>query len=137
MTGCGRCWGAWVGDGGEGAKGWGAVRTELKNRGVADICIPIRDGRTRLPEAVNRVWPKTVVQTCIVHLIRNGYKYASRADCAAIAKDPRPIYTAATEAAALDRLADFAAAWEDEYPAIIRLWERAWSEFVPFSSFDR
>ena len=103
--------GLWAGDGGEGAKTWTAVCTELKNRGVKDICILICDGLNGLPEAVNTVWPKTVVQTCVIHLIRNSYRYASRADYAAIAKDLRPIYTAPTEAAALERLADFAERW--------------------------
>jgi putative transposase len=73
---------------------------------------------------------------CIVHLLRNSFRYASRKDWTAIAKDLRPVYTAPTEAAALDRFAEFAAAWENRYPAIVRLWENAWAEFVPFLNFD-
>jgi putative transposase len=68
-------------------------------------------------------------------LIRNSFRYASRRDWTAIAKDLKPIYTAATEAAALERLAEFSERWEAKYPAIVGLWENAWAEFVPFLSF--
>ena len=131
--------GLWAGEhgDGEGAKYWLRVLTELKNRGVADVCIVVCDGLTGLPEAISAVWPQAITQTCIVHLLRNSFRYASRRDWAAIAKDLRPIYTAPTEAAALEALAAFAAAWEARYPAIIRLWEHAWAEFVPFLAFDR
>jgi putative transposase len=128
--------GLWAGDGGEGAKYWLHVLTELKNRGVGDVCITVCDGLTGLPDAIAATWPQAVTQTCIVHLLRNSFRYASRRDWAAIARDLRPIYTAATEAAALDRLTEFAAAWETRYPAIVRLWEHAWAEFVPFLAFD-
>jgi transposase-like protein len=128
--------GLWAGDGGEGAKYWLHVLTELKNRGVGDVCITVCDGLTGLPDAISTAWPRAVTQTCIVHLLRNSFRYASRKDWAAIAKDLRPIYTAPTEAAALDRLAEFAERWEARYPAIIRLWEQAWAEFVPFLNFD-
>ncbi len=72
----------------------------------------------------------------MVHLLRNSFRYASRKHWAQIAKDLRPIYTAPTETAAHDALAAFAATWEARYPAIIRLWEHAWAEFVPFLNFD-
>jgi transposase-like protein len=128
--------GLWVGDGGEGAKYWAHVLTEIKNRGVADVCILVCDGLTGLPDAVGVVWPQTIVQTCVVHLLRNSFRYASRRDWPAIAKALKPIYTASTEAAALERLAEFAEVWEVRYPAIVKLWENAWAEFVPFLSFD-
>jgi transposase-like protein len=128
--------GLWAGDGGEGAKYWHHVLTEIKNRGVADVCMLVCDGLTGLPDAVSAVWPPTIVQTCVVHLLRNSFRYASRRDWPQIAKDLKPVYTAPTEAAALDRLAEFAATWEARYPAIVRLWESAWAEFVPFLSFD-
>jgi transposase-like protein len=127
--------GIWAGDGGEGAKYWAHVLTEIKNRGVADCCILVCDGLKGLPEAVATVWPQTIVQTCVVHLIRASFRYASRRDWPAIAKDLKPIYTAPTEAAAHDRLAEFAERWEAKYPAIVRLWETAWAEFVPFLNF--
>jgi transposase-like protein len=128
--------GLWAGDGGEGAKYWLHVLTEIKNRGVADCCIVVCDGLQGLPDAIATVWPQAITQTCVVHLLRNSFRYASRRDWAAIAKDLRPIYTAPTEAAALEALAAFAATWEARYPAIIKLWEQAWAEFVPFLAFD-
>lgn len=127
--------GLWAGDGGEGAKYWAHVLTEIKNRGVADVCIVVCDGLAGLPDAVSATWAQAVVQTCVVHLIRNSFRYASRRDWPAIARDLKPIYTAPTEAAALERLADFAGTWEAKYPAIVALWERSWAEFVPFLSF--
>ena len=77
-----------------------------------------------------------MTQTCVIHLLRNSFRYASKRDWPALARDLKPIYTAPTEAAALERLAEFAEGWEARYPAIVKLWESAWSEFVPFLSFD-
>jgi transposase-like protein len=128
--------GLWVGDGGEGAKYWAHVLTEIKNRGTKDVCILVCDGLSGLPEAVSSVWPQTIVQACIVHLLRNSFRYASRKDWTAISRGLRPVYTAPTEAAALDRLGEFSARWEARYPAIVRLWENAWAEFVPFLAFE-
>lgn len=128
--------GLWAGDGGEGAKYWQRVLTEIRNRGVRDVCVLVCDGLNGLPEAVNNVWTDTIVQTCIVHLLRNTYKYASKKDWAAIARDIKPVYTAPSEQAALDRFADFSGTWEKKYPAIIGLWERSWAEMVPFLRFD-
>jgi transposase-like protein len=130
--------GMWAGEhgDGEGAKFWLRVLTDIKNRGTQDVCIVVCDGLKGLPDSVAAVWPKTVVQTCVVHLLRNSFKYASRKDWAAIAKDLRPVYTAATEQAALDRFAEFSTVWEKKYPAIVRLWTNAWAEFVPFLGFD-
>jgi putative transposase len=129
--------GLWAGEGGEGAKYWAHVLTEIKNRGVADVCILVCDGLTGLPDAVTSVWPQTIVQQCVVHLIRASFRYASRRDWPELAKDLKPIYTAPTEAAALECLADFAGVWEKKYPGIVKLWENAWAEFVPFLSFDQ
>jgi transposase-like protein len=127
--------GLWAGDGGEGAKYWAHVLTEIKNRGTADVCIVVCDGLKGLPDAVSATWPLAIVQTCVVHLIRGSFRYASRRDWPALARDLKPIYTAPTEAAALERLAEFSERWEAKYPAIIALWENAWAEFVPFLSF--
>ena len=131
--------GLWAGEhgDGEGAKYWLRVLSEIKNRGVRDICMVVCDGLKGLPEAVSTVWEKTIVQTCIVHLLRNSFKYASKRDWAQIAKDLKPVYQAASEAEALDRFAEFSGKWEKRYPAIIRLWENAWPELVPFLRFDR
>src|SRR6516225_763568 len=130
--------GLWAGEhgDGEGAKFWLRVLAEIKNRGVRDVCLLVCDGLKGLPDAVSAVWEKTVVQTCIVHLLRNSFKYASKRDWAQVAKDLKPVYTAVSEAAALDAFAKFSAKWEKRYPAIIRLWENAWAEFVPFLQFD-
>lgn len=128
--------GLWAGDGGEGAKFWAHVLTEIKNRGTKDVCIVVCDGLTGLPDAVSSVWPQAIAQACVVHLIRNSFRYANRRDWPAVAKDLKPIYTAPTEAAALERLADFAGRWEAKYPAVVKLWENAWAEFVPFLNFD-
>ena len=127
--------GLWAGSGGEGAKYWHQVLTDVRNRGVEDVCILVCDGLTGLPDAVTAIWPQTVVQTCVIHLLRNSFRYASKKDWPALAKDLKPVYTAPTEAAALARLADFADTWETRYPAIVRLWENAWAEFTPFLSF--
>ncbi|WP_322986747.1 IS256 family transposase [Streptomyces sp. S584] len=128
--------GLWVGDGGEGAKYWLQVLTEIKNRGVQDVLMLVCDGLTGLPDAVNTVWPAMIVQTCVVHLLRNSFKYAGRQDWEKIAKALRPVYTAPTEDAATERFLQFSEEWGTKYPAIVRLWERAWAEFVPFLQFD-
>jgi putative transposase len=131
--------GLWAGDsaaGGEGAKYWLHVLTEIKNRGVNDVLMLVCDGLTGLPDAVTATWPATITQTCVVHLLRNSFRYAGRQHFDAIAKALRPIYTAPTEAAAMERFLEFCEAWGERYPAIVRLWENAWAEFVPFLSFD-
>ncbi len=128
--------GLWVGDGSEGAKYWQHVLTEIKNRGVADVLMVVCDGLKELPESVTRVWPLTVVQTCVVHLLRNSFRYAGRQDWEKLAKDLRPVYTAPTEAAAAERFGEFQEKWGTKYRAVVRLWENAWAEFVPFLSFD-
>ena len=128
--------GLWAGDGGEGAKFWLQVLTELRNRGVADACMVVCDGLKGLPEAIGATWPLAVVQTCVIHLLRNSFRYAGRQHWDGIAKALRPVYTAPTEAAAKERFAEFADAWGDRYPAIVRLWTNAWAEFVPFLAFD-
>jgi putative transposase len=128
--------GLWAGDGGEGAKFWLAVLTELKNRGVTDVCIAVCDGLKGLPDAITSVWELTTVQQCIIHLLRNTFRFASRKYWDQIAHDLRPVYTAASEAEALARFEEFEEKWGKPYPAISRLWRSAWSEFVPFLDYD-
>jgi transposase-like protein len=127
--------GLWAGQGGEGAKFWLAVLTEIKNRGVEDCCIVVCDGLTGLPDAIGATWPLAITQTCVLHLIRNTFRLASRRDWDAMAKDLRPIYTAVNEADAKERLNDFDVLWGERYPAIRRLWDSAWTEFVPFLDY--
>src|ERR1035438_5082449 len=131
--------GLWAGEhgDGEGAKYWMRVLAEIKNRGTADVLMVVCDGLKGLPDAIAGVWPQAITQTCIVHLLRNSFRYASKRDWAAVARDLKPVYTAASEAAALDAFAEFSGTWEKQYPAITRLWENAWAEFVPFLAFDR
>jgi putative transposase len=131
--------GLWAGEGGgagEGAKYWLHVFTEIKNRGVDDVCIVVCDGLAGLPAAISTVWPAALVQACVLHLIRNTFRYASRRYWEQMAKDLRPVYTAPTEAAAVERFAEFVEAWGGLYPAIVTLWRNAWSEFVPFLDYD-
>jgi putative transposase len=128
--------GLWVGPTtGESAKFWLSVLSEIRGRGVADVCIVCCDGLTGLPDAINVVWPQAIVQLCVVHLIRASLRYASRKHWVPLTKDLRPIYTAPDEAAATAALEDFAAAWGGRYPAIVKVWRSHWAEFTPFLAF--
>ena len=129
--------GMWAGEGdGESAKYWLSVLTELKNRGVADIFFLVCDGLKGLPQSVGAAFPDTVVQTCVIHLIRGTFRYAGRQHRDAIAKAIKPIYTAVNADAAAAALDTFEAEWGQRYPAAIRLWRNAWSEFIPFLDYD-
>ena len=89
-----------------------------------------------LPEVVSNVWPQTVVQTCIIHLIRNTFRLTSRKYWDEIKRDVKPIYTAVNAAAARSAFDELADKWGQRYPAVIRLWDNAWSEFIPFLDYD-
>jgi hypothetical protein len=106
--------GLWAGDGGEDAKYWLHVLTELKNRGVADVLMVVCDGLTGLPDAITTVWPQTITQTCVVHLLRNSFRYAGRQHWDAIAKALKPVYTAPTEAACSPSPTDHVGDWATE-----------------------
>lgn len=129
--------GMWAGDGdGESAKFWYAVLTDLKTRGVKDVFFVVCDGLKGLPDSVGAVFPAAIVQTCVIHLIRGTFRYASRRYWDELAKDLKPIYqapTAQAAAAALDALED---KWAARYPAMIQLWRNAWAEFIPFLDYD-
>lgn len=128
--------GMWVGpSGGEGAKAWMNMLTELRNRGILDVCIVCCDGLKGLPEAIKSTWPEATVQTCVVHLVRNSLRYSSKADWPKITAGLKSVYTAATVPAAKDAFTEFAEHWRGKYPAMIGMWERSWDEFVPFLSF--
>jgi transposase-like protein len=128
--------GLWAGDGGEGAKFWLAVLTDLKNRGVTDVCMVVCDGLKGLPDSITTTWSLAQVQTCLLHLIRNTFRYASKADWEKLARDLRPIYTAPNAKVAAARFTEFAETWGGKYPAIINLWRNAWEEFIPFLDYD-
>jgi transposase-like protein len=128
--------GMWVGPAtGESSKFWLTVLSELKSRGVADVCIVCCDGLTGLPDAINVVWPAATVQLCVVHLIRASLRYASKKDWGPLTKQLRLIYTAADATAAEAGLEVFAQQWGRRYPAIVRLWRSHWAEFTPFLAF--
>src|SRR3954449_8127346 len=128
--------GLWAGVGGEGAKFWMSVLVDLKNRGVRDAFFVVCDGLKGLPDVVEAVWPQAVVQTCIIHLIRNTFRLTSRADSDAIKRDIRPIYTAPNADAALVALNELEEKWGTKYRGMIRLWRNAWTEFIPFLDYD-
>jgi putative transposase len=127
--------GVWLGDGGEGAKYWLSVLTELKNRGVADVIFVCCDGLKGLPDAIEATWPRASVQTCVVHLIRASLRYCSWKDRKLIVKALRPIYTAPSVEAAADAMDTFELEYGDRYPGIVRLWRDAWDRFVPFLAY--
>jgi putative transposase len=128
--------GLWAGTGGEGAKFWMSVLTDLRNRGVRDVFFVVCDGLKGLPEVVGNVWPQTIVQTCIIHLIRNTFRLASKRDWDALRRAVKPIYTAVNAAAARAAFDHLAETWGQRYPAIVRLWDNTWEEFIPFLDYD-
>ena len=119
----------------EGAKFWLQVMTELKNRGVQDIFIACVDGLKGFPEAIETVYPKTTVQLCIVHLVRNSLNFVSWKRRKAVAADLRAIYTAATAEEAETRLTEFADQWGADFPAIVQSWQRNWARIIPFFDY--
>lgn len=127
--------GVWLGDGGEGAKFWLAVLTELKARGVTDVLIVCCDGLKGLPDAIEATWPSASVQTCVVHLIRASLRYCSWKDRKTVVAALKPIYTALNAEAAADALDTFELEHGDRYPAIVALWRAAWERFTPFLAF--
>lgn len=128
--------GLWAGTGGEGAKFWMSVLVDLKNRGVKDVFFLVCDGLKGLPEVVGNVWPLTTVQTCVIHLIRNTFRLASKKDWDALKRDVKPIYSAPNHNAARAAFDELTEKWGTRYPAIITLWENAWEEFIPFLDYD-
>src|SRR5580658_878658 len=119
----------------EGAKFWLKVMNDLRTRGLADILIAVVDGLKGFPEAIGAVFPETLVQTCIVHLIRNSLAFVSWKDRKVILPDLKAIYRAENAEAARDRLADFEAKWGARYPAIGQAWRRAWEHVIPLFAF--
>lgn len=128
--------GLWMGpSGGEGAKQWLNMLTDLRNRGVADVCIVCCDGLKGLPDAIATTWPRATVQTCVVHLVRNSLRYTHRRDWKQIAGELKEVYTAPSLEAAEFQFELFAERWSEQYPALISLWRNAWPEFIPFLDF--
>jgi putative transposase len=120
----------------EGAKFWLRVMTELRNRGTQDILIAVVDGLKGFPEAITSVFPKTVVQTCIVHLIRYSMHFASWKDRKAVAAALKPIYQAQSAEVAREQLEEFdRGPWGRKFPAIAQSWRRNWEQVIPFFGF--
>jgi putative transposase len=118
----------------EGAKFWLAVLNDLQRRGVADVLIACVDGLKGFPEAIEAVFPKTWVQTCIVHLIRASLRYVNYRDLKKVTSALRPIYTAANADQALIELERFDSEWGQRYPATVQAWRNAWENVIPFLS---
>jgi putative transposase len=120
----------------EGAKFWLRVLNELRNRGVEDVLIAVVDGLKGFPDAIQAAFPQALVQTCIVHLLRNSLEFVSWKDRKAVATALKDIYRAVDADAALAALEAFEdGAWGRKYPAIGQIWRRAWNEVVPFYAF--
>lgn len=126
--------GIWIDDT-ESAKFWNQVLTQLRNRGLKDILILCCDGLTGLPDAARAVFPDTVIQTCVVHVIRNAMKFVSFGDRKKVAAAMRAIYTAPSVEAAELALNEFRKEFGKQYPGSIAVWERAWPEFIPFLDY--
>ncbi len=116
----------------EGAKFWLKIMNELKNRGVQDVLIAVVDGLKGFPDAINTVFPKTQVQTCIVHLVRYSLNFVCWRDRKDVAKDLKLIYRAETEEMAEANLSEFEAKWDSKYPTISQSWRRNWERVIPF-----
>jgi putative transposase len=127
--------GMWI-EQNEGAKFWLNVMNELKNRGIEDILLAVVDGLKGFPDAINAAFPDTVVQTCIVHLLRNSMDFVSWKDRKSLAGALKEIYRAINAEAAEQALTGFEQGpWGQRYPAIGQIWRRAWTEVVPFFAF--
>jgi putative transposase len=119
----------------EGAEFWPQVLTELQNRGVKDIFIACVDDVKGLPRAIERVYPKTSVQLCVVHMVRASLNYVSWKERRLVARDLKLIYRAASLEEAERQLADFAQQWDKRYPSISALWRRNWPDVIPLFQF--
>lgn len=126
--------GLWLAES-EGSKFWLSVLTELRHRGVQDVYVASMDGLKGLPEAVNAVFPKTLTQLCIVHLVRASLRYVAAKDSKAVVAALKRIYTSATAEEALHELDAFEADWGDKYKAVVRLWRGNWDNIIPFFQF--
>jgi putative transposase len=126
--------GIWIGKN-EGAKFWLQVVNELKHRGIEQIYVACVDGLKGFPEAINSVFPNSLVQLCIVHMVRNSVKYVSYKDLKEVTTDLKKIYSSATEEMAHFELKQFAVKWDNKYPVISDMWQRNWSGIIPFFAF--
>jgi len=119
----------------EGAKFWLGVLTELKNRGVRELLIACVDGLKGFPQAIESVFPKTLVQLCIVHLVRASLNYVNWKERKLVVADLKAIYQAATEQQAAQELETFTAKWGHKYQAIGKIWKDHWQNVIPLFQF--
>ena len=126
--------GMWVGEN-ESAKFWASVLNNLKNRKVEDILIACTDNRTGFSEAIAAVFPKTDIQNCIIHQLRNSSKYVSYKDIKALMADLKRVYQAVDEQSALAALDDFAEIWDKKYPKISKSWRENWANLSTYFKF--
>jgi transposase-like protein len=126
--------GLWLAES-EGAKFWLQVLTDLKNRGLGDIFVACVDGLAGFPEAIRAAYPQTKVQLCVVHLVRSALRYVTDQDSAAVVRDLKKIYEAATLLEAEQALEDFAQAWQASYPTIIKMWRAKWTDIITLFDF--
>lgn len=130
--------GLWVGPtSGESPKFWLGVLTELRNRGIADVLMLCCDGLKGLPDSARAVWPLVDVQLCVVHLVRNSLRFASKKHWGQITKQLKAIYTAPSLTAAEDAFEEFAETWEAKYPAMVKSWFDTWDDFIAFLEFRK
>jgi putative transposase len=127
--------GLWTGNS-EGAKFWLTILTELRNRGMKDVFIACVDGLTGFPEAIETVFPRTIVQLCIVHMVRNSLNHVNWKERKFVAEDLRAVYSAPTAEAAQQELNRFGEKWDKRYGAIRLMWERHWERIIPFFAFS-
>ena len=126
--------GIWIGKN-EGAKFWMQIVTELKNRGVQQIYVACVDGLKGFTEAINSVFPETMVQLCIVHMIRNSVKYVSYKDKKELMGDLKQVYDAVNEQQAEESLNIFGEKWDKKYPVITNIWRKNWPNIIPLFLF--
>jgi putative transposase len=134
MDGSKEILGLWISNN-EGAKFWLSIVTELKNRGLQDVFIFCVDGLKGLPEAINSVYPKSQVQLCIVHMVRNSLKFVPHKEKKNVAGDLKKIYGSVNEEQAKSELISFKEKWDNKYPTISDSWQRNWTEIIPFLAF--
>jgi len=127
--------GHWVGDGAEGASFWLNVVTDLQTRGVADIFIACVDGLEGFAQAIHAVFPRVIVQRCVIHQIRNSLKYVTWSDHKELMRDLKTVYKAATREEAETNLLQFAEKWGKKYPMVVRSWENNWSELSVYFDY--
>lgn len=126
--------GIWIGES-ETSKFWLGVMNDLKNRGVQDVLLFCVDGLTGLKEAIIAAFPKAESQRCIIHQLRNSFKYVSYKDVKAVSKDFKAVYQAINEEVALEKLYELKEKWGKSYPFAIRSWENNWDVLSPFYKF--